>query len=96
MAEPIEQIRARYPESETFVFGDCPELSQLLLKLVRDGKKTATCTAMRDIQSGKEAHPQIGRRDIGLNWDGSPALAIETISITIIRFRDVSEAFAPF
>jgi len=94
MAEAIKQIQARYPGSETFKFGDGPDLSRQLITLVRDGKKTATCTAMRDIESGEEAMPQVGRHDIALNWDGSPAFVVETISLETIRFRDVQEAFA--
>lgn len=38
--------------------------------------------------------PIIGRRDLALNWDGTPALAIETLSIAVVRFCDVEESFA--
>lgn len=92
--ERIEDVRARYPGSETFVFGDGPELNRQLLDLVRSGRKTATCMALRDVEDGKEAMPQIGRRDISLNWDETPALVIETVSIEIVSFRKVSESFA--
>ncbi|MFY0612858.1 MAG: ASCH domain-containing protein [Hyphomicrobiaceae bacterium] len=94
MSDKVQEIQARYPGSETFKFGDEAELSRSLLGLVRDGKKTATCMAMYDIESGKESMPQVGRRDIALNWDGSPALVVETVSLEIIRFRDVPEDFA--
>ena len=94
MTDCINEIQARYPGSKTFVFGDGPELNRLLLDLVRSGKKTATCTALRDIEDGTEAMPKVGRRDLSLNWDGSPALVIETLSIEIVSFRNVSEAFA--
>ncbi len=94
MTWKIEEFRARHPDSKTFVFGDGPELNRHLLDLVRAGKKTATCMAMRDIDSGKEAMPNVGRRDVALNWDGSPALVIETVSVEIVSFRNVSEAFA--
>ena len=34
------------------------------------------------------------RRDLALDWDGKPALLIETVEVTIQRFRDVPEDFA--
>ena len=92
--ERIDDVRARYPGSTTFVFGDGPELNRQLLELVRSGRKTATCMALRDVEDGKEAMPQVGRRDLSLTWDGLPALVIETVSVEIVRFRNVSAAFA--
>ncbi len=38
--------------------------------------------------------PVAGRRDIALNWDGSPALVIEITEVSRRRFDDVDEAFA--
>lgn len=38
--------------------------------------------------------PVVGRQDIALNWDGTPALVIETESVTLARYCDVDEAFA--
>lgn len=95
----LEEVRKQFPEAETFTFGDTQDLSELLLKLVREGKKTATCGALRDyyegeIQDGKEAFPVIGRRDIALNWSGEPALVIETTEVTVRRFCEVDVEFA--
>lgn len=90
----LEDLRRRYPAAETFRFGDGPELSALLLGLVRSGRKTGTCMAMRDVTEGREPMPRVGRRDIALDWDGAPALVIETVRVELVRFRDVDEAFA--
>lgn len=90
----LEKLRQRYPDSATFKFGDSPELSARLLALVRSGKKVATCEALRAFENGAETMPAVGRRDIALNWDGSPALVVETISIELMRFCDVEEGFA--
>nr|WP_239479707.1 ASCH domain-containing protein [Actibacterium sp. 188UL27-1] len=65
-----------------------------LIALVRSGKKTATCGALRDFDPGGEAMPAIGRFDIALNWDGSPAFVIETVKVTRRRFCDVDADFA--
>ena len=89
----LVELQRRYPGAETFRFGDGPELSDELLALVRRGAKTATCGALRDFEAG-EPLPAVGRRDIALNWDGTPALVIETTEVTRRRFDEVPEDFA--
>lgn len=89
-----EQIEAKLADSITFTFGDNEELCNYLLRLVRTGKKTATCGALRDFESEGDAMPVVGRQDIALNWDGTPALIIETLEVTQMRFCDVDESFA--
>ena len=38
--------------------------------------------------------PVVGRRDIALSWDGTPALVIETVELIHCRFDEVTEAMA--
>jgi uncharacterized protein YhfF len=90
----LDEARARYPGAETFVFGDSAELSARLIALVRSGAKTATCGALRDYEAEGEAMPEVGRRDIALDWDGTPALVVETTSVEIRRFDEVGAEFA--
>lgn len=90
----LESLRHRFPGAECFTFGDSRALCDDLLALVRSGRKTATCGALRDFTDGGEALPEVGRRDIALDWDGIPALVIQTVSVDIRKFRDVDEAFA--
>ncbi|AQS49302.1 ASCH domain-containing protein [Thioclava nitratireducens] len=78
----------------TFTFGDSRELCDQLLTLIRQGKKTATCGALTYFTEGGEDMPVVGRRDIALDWDGKPAVMIETVEVTIRRFCDVDEDFA--
>ena len=78
----------------TFRFGDSRALCDELLALVRAGRKTATCGALRDYGEGGEALPEPGRRDAALDWDGNPALVIETLTTQCIRYCDVGEALA--
>lgn len=89
-----EEIQSLVNESITFKFGDSEELCNELLHLVRSGKKTATCGALREFGPGKDEMPVVGRRDIALNWDGSPAILLETLEVTQLRFCDVDEDFA--
>ena len=90
----LADIRARYPDATTFTFGDSRALCDRLLALVRSGRKTATCAALREFDAEGEALPVEGRKDIALDWDGRPVLLIETFSVSLIRYRDVDESFA--
>lgn len=76
-----------------FKFGDSRELCDHLLALVRAGRKTASCGALRDFDTGEEM-PAVGRRDLALDWDGKPALLIETVEVRVQPFCDVTEDFA--
>ncbi|MEM9229281.1 MAG: ASCH domain-containing protein [Pseudomonadota bacterium] len=84
----------RYPGAETYTFGDSAFLCAQLLARVRSGLKTATCGALRDFADGGEPWPKVGRCDISLNWDGTPALVTRTMDLTQKRFCDVDADFA--
>ncbi len=90
----LSEIKMKYPDSVTYTFGDNRTLCNELISLVKSGKKTATCEALRVFESGDETMPGVGRVDIVLNWNGTPALALRTVSIEITRFNEVREEFA--
>ncbi len=90
----LKDVLTRYPGAQTFKFGDSASMCAELLGLVRKGRKTATCGALRDYPEGSAETPVVGRRDIALEWDGRPALVIETLEVTVSRFCDMTEAFA--
>ena len=94
MTETVEDVQARYPGAVTFKFGDGDALSELLLSLVRGGGKRATCGTLAEYQAAPESWPVVGRCDIALNWDDSPALVIRTAKVEEVRFCDVTEAMA--
>ncbi|WP_254796748.1 ASCH domain-containing protein [Sulfitobacter albidus] len=85
---------ARYPGARTFSFGDSPALIAELTGLVRKGVKRATCTAVADIEAGREAAPEIGRRDIALGPYGAPALVIETQELIETTWAGMTEEMA--
>jgi uncharacterized protein YhfF len=89
----IDLIKRRYPDAETFRFGDSEDLCTLLLSLVRSGRKVATCGALDHYGDG-EPLPELGRRDIALDWAGAPAVVIETLEVVVCPFREVTEAMA--
>lgn len=90
----IDRPRSRYPRAFTSDFGDTPGLSEHLIKLVREGKKTATSSALRDYQVANEPLPEVGRHEIVLDFSGEPALVLKTIWVEVIEFDAVDWSFA--
>lgn len=89
----IEDLRARFPGAETYVFGDSTRMSGELLVLVRAGKKRATCSTWAEIAAG-DALPQIGRCDIATTFDGRPALVNRTMELRLVQFDEMTEEMA--
>ena len=90
----LAEALKKYPGAETFSFGDTPALRAELLALVRSGRKRATCTALVDIEAGREPMAVVGRRDIALDPDGNPALVIETRELRRTTWATISEEMA--
>ncbi len=93
MTKTLQEIIDANPEAETFRFGDNEALCAEILVLVRSGKKTATCEAASAFGKGGDAWPEVGRRDVALEWDGTPAVMLETVEVTTRRFGDMDEEF---
>lgn len=91
MAKTLQEIIDANPEAETFRFGDSAALCEEILALVRSGVKTATCDAAAHYGKGKDAWPEVGRRDVALNWDGTPAVMVETVEVFTRRFDEMDE-----
>ncbi|GFE51291.1 hypothetical protein So717_30440 [Roseobacter cerasinus] len=90
----LAEVKARYPDAEVFSFGDTPELIAVLTALVRSGAKRATCSAVVDIEAGRQEAPQVGRRDIALGPGGAPALVIETLELRETTWETMPEEMA--
>ncbi|MBT8467797.1 MAG: ASCH domain-containing protein [Deltaproteobacteria bacterium] len=94
MSDEYEDLNETYPGAGNFKFGDSAELSAELIGLVRSGKKRATCDALATFEAEPGSMPVVGRCDIAMNWDDTPALVIPTVSVEQIRFCDVTEKMA--
>ncbi len=90
----FEALLKKYPGATSFKFGDSDAMNAELIALVRAGKKQATCGRAADFDEGGEEPPVEGRRDIITNWDGTPAVVIETVSVERMVFDEISEDFA--
>ena len=89
----LQEIIDANPEAETFRFGDSKKLCDSILALIRSGKKTATCEALRVYGKGGDEMPEAGRRDVALEWDGTPAVMLETVEVTTRKFSEMDAAF---
>ena len=85
---------ARDKKYEAWSFGDSPEMADRLGSLVRDGMKTATCSALWELEAEGEpaAHP--GEKSIILDGKGDPLCIIETTEVEVRRFDEVDGRFA--
>ena len=94
MSDNMEDLQETYPGAGTFQFGKTEAENIKLLKKVRNKVKTAASEAFREFKDDMGAMPKVGRCDIAANWDGSPALVIQTTSVRRGRFCDVTEEMA--
>ncbi|MFZ0547040.1 MAG: ASCH domain-containing protein [Candidatus Promineifilaceae bacterium] len=79
---------------EAWGFGDSPEMAEELGRLVLNGIKTATCSAVWEYEAENESVPQVG--DLSIVTDGreQPLCIIETIEVTIKAYNEVEAQFA--
>jgi uncharacterized protein YhfF len=75
-------------------FGDTPELANELGRLVLNGVKTGTCSALWEWEAEGNPIPEVGAISITLDGAGSPICILESTEITIRRFDEVDEDFA--
>ncbi|WP_438590691.1 ASCH domain-containing protein [Klebsiella pneumoniae] len=73
--------------------GDSPQLANELADLIKKGIKTASCGSFASYQQ-EESAPRIGSYNIILDGQNVPVCVIRLISMQLVRFCDVTEAFA--
>ena len=83
----------KYPDAHCWAFGDSPALADALAALVIAGKKRGPCGSLASFQAEARA-VKPGDYHIVLNGRGEPACVIRTLSLTLVRFNEVSEAQA--
>jgi len=79
--------------TNSFTFGDTPEMADRLLGLVLAGTKTATTSSCSDPAA---THGEVGKRWTVLDGQGRARAVIETTELTVCRFDEVTEAHARF
>lgn len=74
---------------ESFSFGDSPAMADDLARLVVEGRKTATASALADYEAAGEPLPQRGDLFIVLDGAGSPRALIRTTEVRVVPFNAV-------
>lgn len=82
----------RYHES--FFFGDSEEMARELAELVLRGTKRATAGALWAYEAEGQRLPQPGDLSIVTDWSGQPQCVIETQSVEVVPFLEVTADFA--
>ena len=85
---------ARRRTYEAWSFGDGPEMADELGALVLGGQKTATCSALWELEAEDEPPARPGGKAVILNGKDDPLCVIETTEVEIRRFHEVDERFA--
>ena len=90
-AEKMWQMSGLEGEYEAWAFGgDADELAQL----VKDGKKTATCSALVFYKLENEELPQVGEFNIILDSEENAVCITRTTKVYVTTFDAVSEEHA--
>lgn len=79
---------------DVFGFGDSPGMADELGRLVVAGEKTATASALWNIEHGDDSMPAVGDLSVVLDGSGTTRCVIETVAVDVVPFDEVDEAFA--
>ena len=94
-----DEARTARPDLPTelpgaWAFGATPDHADGLLRLVLDGAKTATASALWDYESGGGQVPRVGELSIILDGAGAPRAVLEVTALTIVPFGEVTAEHA--
>jgi uncharacterized protein YhfF len=91
MWEEYKKINSNAPEdSVAWALGDSKEMADELAKLVLDGIKKATSSNYL-LYEENEPLPYVGQHNIILDGDGKAVAIVETTSVEIVPFDEVTE-----
>ena len=90
---PSHFTRPQKPDY-VFSFGDSSEMADRLVMLVRQGIKTATCSALSSYEEDQAPLPQKGNLSVVLDGSGLPTCVIETLEVFVVPFNEVPGQFA--
>ena len=79
---------------EAFFFGDSEDMATELAELVLQGTKRATAGALWSYEAEGQRLPQPGDLSIVTDWPGQPLCVIQTQSVEVLPFREVTAEFA--
>ncbi|WP_280771682.1 ASCH domain-containing protein [Salipaludibacillus daqingensis] len=75
---------------EAWAFGNSKEMADELAKLVLEGTKTATASNYTLYERDNEELPYVGLHNIILDGDGMAVAIVETTSVEVVPFEEVT------
>lgn len=75
-------------------YGDSPELSELLLGLIRSGRKRAGTGLLWAIEADGDPMPEAGQLELVVDHRGEPALVTRLTEVSVVPYRDVTAEYA--
>lgn len=93
--ENYQKINRNAPgDYEAWAFGDSKEMANELAALVLAGKKTATASNYILYELENEPLPYAGLHNIILDGEGKAVAIVETTSVNVVPFDEVTEEHA--
>ena len=89
-----EQTRLKYQSFSSDYFCGDEYNANLCAELIKQGKKTATCSMAYWYESGEEPMPTVGHLQVVVDWHGNPICIIEIDSVTQCPYNEVTAEFA--
>ncbi len=74
----------------SFHFEMTEKWANILLNMVLEGKKKATCSSLASFDFEGIDKPQVGDLNIVTDWSGKPRCIIETTNVTILPYKDMT------
>jgi uncharacterized protein YhfF len=94
----LDQVLGGSPEDvvppPSWSFGDNPALADQLLALVLDGRKSATSTALAELEEASLDVPRVGELSIVTDSVGEPKALLRTTQVDVVPFYQVSAEHA--
>ncbi len=88
----VEEIKKKYPGADAWQMGDSPQLANELADLIEKGIKTASCGSLP--LTSRKIRRESGVITLFLMVRMFQFCVIRLISMQLVRFCDVTEAFA--
>ena len=90
----FQKLNAPHTELDYWYFCDNEADANECAELVLNNIKQATSPSLWWHQANNEALPKVGDLNIVTNWQGEAQCIIETTSVTIVPFNEITQEYA--
>ncbi len=79
---------------QVWYFGNDSKMAKELVRLVLQGKKTATASLFWEYENKPEDEPIVDGYSVVTNFEGNPMCVLRTTELRVLQFNEVDEQFA--